>query len=202
VEYTEPVDPGSSDLLAIGEAVRTVAPRVIVVNGGSSSGKTSIVRQVQGMLAEPWLAASIDDFVDSLPPALQDSADGFGVAAGGAVVVGEVFSRLEAAWMAGIAATARAGAPVIVDDVFLGAAASQARWRAALTGLPVAWVGVRCEPAVAERREASRPDREPGMAVRQATAVHRDVGYDVEVDTTHTSAPDCARAVVTTLQLT
>jgi chloramphenicol 3-O phosphotransferase len=47
-----------------------VVPRVIVVNGGSSSGKTSIVRQLQGMLAEPWLAAGIDDFVDSLPPAL------------------------------------------------------------------------------------------------------------------------------------
>jgi chloramphenicol 3-O phosphotransferase len=98
---------------------------VIVVNGGSSSGKTSIVRQVQGMLAEPWLAASIDDFVEALPAALQDSAAGFGVAAGGAVVVGEVFRRLEAAWMAGLAATVRAGAPVIVDDVFLGGAESQ-----------------------------------------------------------------------------
>jgi len=175
---------------------------VIVVNGGSSSGKTSIVRQLQGMLAEPWLATSIDDFVDSLPPALQDSADGFGVAAGGTVAVGDVFRRLEAAWMAGIAATVRAGAPVIVDDVFLGAAESQQRWRGALAGLPVAWVGVHCDPAVAGRREAARADREPGMAVRQATAVHRDVGYDVEIDTTATGAPDCARTVITRLGLT
>ena len=175
---------------------------VIVVNGGSSSGKTSIVRQVQGTLVEPWLAASIDDFVDSLPPALQDSAEGFDVAAGGAVVVRAVFARLEAAWMAGIAATARAGAPVIVDDVFLGAAASQGRWRAALAGLPVGWVGVRCDPAVVGRREASRSDREPGMAVGQATMVHEGVGYDVEVDTTHASAQDCARTIVTALHLT
>jgi chloramphenicol 3-O phosphotransferase len=175
---------------------------VIVVNGGSSSGKTSLVRQVQGMLAEPWLAASIDDFVDSLPPALQDSAAGFGVVAGGAVVVGEVFGRLEAAWMAGIAAIVRAGAPVIVDDVFLGGAASQGRWRAALAGLPVAWVGVHCDPEVAARREASRGDREPGMAVLQATAVHEDVAYDVAVDTTRTSAEDCARTIVARLRLT
>ena len=117
-------------------------------------------------------------------------------------MVGEVFSRLEAAWMAGIAATARAGAPVIVDDVFLGGAASQRRWRAALAELPVAFVGVHCEPAVAGRREASRPDREPGMAVRQATAVHRDVVYDVEVDTTRTSAADCAAGIATALHLT
>jgi chloramphenicol 3-O phosphotransferase len=174
---------------------------VVVVNGGSSSGKTTIVRHVQGLLVEPWLAASIAGFVDSLPPALQGSAAGFGVTVGGAVVVGEVFRRLEAAWMAGIAATVRAGAPVIVDDVFLGAAATQARWRAALAGLSVAWVGVRCDPAVARGREASRPDRETGMAVLQADEVHRGVVYDVEVDTTGASAEDCARAVVTTLHL-
>jgi chloramphenicol 3-O-phosphotransferase len=40
------------------------------------------------------------------------------------------------------------------------------------------------------------------MAARQATAVHRDVGYDVEVDTTGTGAADCARTVVTRLGLT
>ena len=172
-----------------------------MVNGGSSSGKTSIVRELQGVLAEPWLAAGIDGFVDALPPALRDSADGFGVGAGGAVAVGEEFRRLEAAWMAGIAATVRAGARVLVDDVFLGGAASQRRWRTALAGLPVAWVGVHCDPAVAGRREASRPDREPGMAVRQASAVHRGVDYDVEVDTTGTSPRDCARAVLTGLRL-
>jgi chloramphenicol 3-O phosphotransferase len=140
--------------------------------------------------------------VDSLPPALQDSAEGFGVAAGGAVVVGEVCARLEKAWRAGIAATARAGAPVIVDDVFLAGAASQARWRAAPAGLPAAFVGVRCDPAVVRQREGSRPDREPGMALRQARAVHRDVGYDVEIDTTHASAEDCARSIVARLRLT
>jgi chloramphenicol 3-O phosphotransferase len=89
--------------------------------------------------------------------------------------------------MAGVAATVRAGAPVIVDDVFLGAAASQARWRHALAGLAVAWVGVRCDSAVARRREALRTDREPGMAEQQATQMHQDVVYDVEVDTTHAS---------------
>lgn len=48
-------------------------PVVIVVNGGSSSGTTSIVRRMQDLLAEPWLSAGIDGFVDSLPPALQDT---------------------------------------------------------------------------------------------------------------------------------
>jgi chloramphenicol 3-O phosphotransferase len=178
-----------------------VAIRVIIVNGGSSSGKTSIVRQMQDMLAEPWLAMSIDDFVDTLPPALQQSPDGFDVTTDGAVQIGEVFTRLETAWMAGIAATARAGAPVIVDDVFLSAAASQARWRTALTGLAVAWVGVHCDAAIAHQREASRPDRDAGMAALQTRQVHQNVVYDVQVDTSRTSARQCARTIVSSLRL-
>lgn len=174
---------------------------MVVVNGGSSSGTTSIVREMQAVLVEPWLAVSIDDFVDCLPPALQQSSDGFDVTADGTVQVGAVFTRLEGAWMAGIAATARAGAPVIVDDVFLGGAASQARWRTALSDLAVAWVGVRCDPDVAAQREARRPDREAGMAARQARQVHHGVVYDVVVDTSRTDAQVCARSIVSQLRL-
>jgi chloramphenicol 3-O phosphotransferase len=90
---------------------------------------------------------------------------------------------------------ARAGARVIVDDVFLGAAASQKRWQAVLGDLSVLWVGVRCDGAVAAGREIARGDRNPGMAVSQADAVHEGVSYDLEVDTTHTEAIECARTI-------
>ncbi len=179
-----------------------VAPTVIVVNGGSSSGKTSIVRQLQDMLTEPWLAVSVNDFVECLPPRLQQhDTDGFDVTDDGQVQVGPVFMRLQSAWMTGIAATARAGAQIIIDDVFLGAGASQARWRDVLVDLRVAWIGVHCDAAVAEQREASRPDRHPGMAALQARPVHHDVAYDVEVDTTRASARQCAQAIATSLGL-
>ena len=57
------------------------------------------------------------------------------------------------------------------------------------------WVGVRCDSAVAEGREIARGDRVQGMAALQAEAVHEGVLYDVEVDTTHTEALACARAI-------
>ena len=41
--------------------------QVIVLNGGSSSGKSGIVRCLQAVLPDPWLAFAIDTFVDSLP---------------------------------------------------------------------------------------------------------------------------------------
>jgi chloramphenicol 3-O phosphotransferase len=97
--------------------------------------------------------------------------------------------------MEGVAATARAGARVVVDDVFLGGAGTQAEWRAVLDGLDVLWVGVRCDAAVAAGRELARGDRAVGMAASQAELVHRGVVYDVEVDTTHTESVDCARAI-------
>jgi chloramphenicol 3-O phosphotransferase len=54
---------------------------------------------------------------------------------------------------------------------------------------------VRCDAAVAAARELARGDRIPGLAVRQAEAVHRGVRYDVEVDTTHAEPVTCAEAV-------
>jgi chloramphenicol 3-O phosphotransferase len=172
-----------------------VTTQVIVLNGGSSSGKTGIARCLQAVLPEPWLAFSIDDFVDSMPPALQESDAGLEVAADGGVSVGADFMRLEAAWRAGLAATVRAGARVVVDDVFLGGPHSQERWRGALAGLDVLWVGVRCDAAVAAEREIARGDRVQGMAEKQAETVHQGVVYDIEVDTTRTGSLDCARAI-------
>jgi chloramphenicol 3-O phosphotransferase len=125
-----------------------------------------------------------------MPVALQIS--GVAIAPGGEVIIGPAFRTLEAAWIAGVAAMARAGARVIVDEVFLGAATSQQRWRQALGGLRVLWVGVRCDSAVAAGREIARGDRVVGMAVAQADLVHRGVVYDLEVDTTQAESMACA----------
>jgi chloramphenicol 3-O phosphotransferase len=89
----------------------------------------------------------------------------------------------------------RAGARVIVDDVFLGGTESRQRWEKVLQGLDVVWVGVRCDAAVAAGRELARGDRVAGMAEVQAELVHRGMTYDIEVDTTRTEAIECAKAI-------
>ena len=169
--------------------------RVIVLNGGSSSGKSGIARCLQAVLPDPWLAIGVDMLIETMPAALQTSSAGIEFAADGEVTVGSDFRELEAAWLAGNAAMVRAGARIIVDDVFLGGAASQERWRRALDGLPTLWVGVRCESAVATGRELARGNRVVGMAASQAELVHRGVVYDLEVDTTRTEALECAREI-------
>jgi chloramphenicol 3-O phosphotransferase len=168
---------------------------VIVLNGGSSSGKTAIARCLQAVLPEPWLRFGIDDLVDALPPSLAGGGTGIAFGRQGEVTVGAGFRELEAAWMTGVAAMVRAGARVILDDVFLGGAESQARTRARLDGLDVLWVGVRCDPEIAARRELARGDRPAGMAAAQAAIVHEGVVYDLEVDTGATASLVCARAI-------
>jgi hypothetical protein len=53
--------------------------------------------------------------------------DGIEIASGGEVMVGPEFRVMETAWIEGVAVMARAGARIIVDEVFLGGAASQQR---------------------------------------------------------------------------
>lgn len=163
--------------------------QVIVLNGGSSSGKSGIVRCLKHLLPNPWINLGVDDLVDRLPPAMVT----FGPH--GEVILGEGFDAVQHAWTAGVAAMARAGAYVIIDDVFLGGGASQERLRRHLAGLSVLWVGVRCDPEIAAAREVARGDRVVGMAAGQADIVHRGVYYDVEVDTGHTESLDCARII-------
>ncbi|MEV5790024.1 chloramphenicol phosphotransferase CPT [Streptomyces sp. NPDC052192] len=168
---------------------------VIVLNGGSSSGKSGIARCLQAVLPDPWLALGTDTLVDAMPAAMRASDTGIEFAPDGEVIVGPEFRTLEAAWIEGIAAMARAGARIIVDEVFLGGPASQRRWHDALHDLPVLWVGVHCDATVAAGRELARGDRPIGMAASQADTVHRGVTYDVEVDTTHTESIECARVI-------
>jgi len=166
-----------------------VTTQVIVLNGGSSSGKSGIVRCLKHLLPNPWINLGVDDLVDRLPSSMVT----FGQQ--GEVILGEGFGDMQRAWLAGIAAMARAGARIIVDDVFLGGAVSQERVRLHLEGLNVLWVGVRCAPDIAAGREVARGDRVIGMAASQAEIVHQGVVYDVEVDTSRTESLDCARSI-------
>jgi len=175
-----------------------VTTQVIVLNGGSSSGKSGIARCLQAVLPDPWLTLGADTLVQAMPASTQKS--GIEFAPDGEVIVGATFRALEAAWIAGVAAMARGGARIILDEVFLGGAASQQRWLTALDGLRVLWVGVRCAGPIAAGRELARGNRIIGMAESQAEVVHQGVVYDMEVDTTHAEALECARAIAARLQ--
>jgi chloramphenicol 3-O phosphotransferase len=166
---------------------------VVVLNGGSSSGKTTIGRCLQQLFPDPWLLLGVDELLAVMPD--RQDAGLITFAPDGGVLVGPGFRRLETAWYEGMATMARSGVGIILDEVFLGGGTSQDRLRQALSGLDVLWVGVYCDPAVATAREAARSGRVAGMAAAQAEVVHQGVKYDMEVDTTSVSALECAQRI-------
>lgn len=163
----------------------TPAPgRVIVLNGTSSSGKSALAAELAGLTTRPFVLLRIDDFY-ALTKWPADPGD---------VVVEETLRGLRTGFHRTVAAMARAGVDVLVDQLF------GQPWRlpdllTALEGLDTVLVGVHCDPAELARREKERDDRPIGRAAAQLTTVHAHGLYDIEVDTTTASPRACAEAV-------
>jgi chloramphenicol 3-O phosphotransferase len=173
--------------------------QVIVLNGGSSSGKSSIAQALQDILPGQWLTFGVHALVEALPGRGTDPRSGLVLEPDGTVIVTAEFRAIEEIWYQGLVTMARLGARLILDEILLSGAAGQQRLQARLAGLEVRWAGVRCNPLVAAEREAARLLRVRGMVVAQAVAVHGGVRYDVEVDTTKNSAEKCARQIADSL---
>lgn len=156
--------------------------RVIILNGGSSAGKTTLGRALQSAMPGPWLLLGIDLLIWTLPPEMINDPDGLSVHEG-VITRGKLFTQLYAGFQHAVAALARSGVDVLVDDLTLDGLIDQQRWNNAFQGLDVCWVGVRCAPQIAAERESRRGTRLPGIARHQAQVVHAGVHYDVEVDT-------------------
>ena len=167
-------------------------PRVLVLNGGSSSGKSTLARSLQEELPGYWLRLGVDTLIDAAPPRLLTMGEGLRLSPDGSVTPGPAFAEVEDTWMTGVAAMAAAGARVIIEDNFVSGPSAQQRWRTALGAVPAAWIGVRSPAAVAAERERSRPDRATGMAAKQAELIHVGIEYDLEVDTSLGTAEQLA----------
>ncbi|HEX3916748.1 MAG TPA: hypothetical protein VHW60_05375 [Caulobacteraceae bacterium] len=142
--------------------------QVILLNGVSSAGKTSLAAAIQRRMPQPWLTMGVDTMIVGMPPQYNATHDGLLFYADGRVVVGPKFAALEAAWRIGLGAMARSGLRLVLDEVLFDGPESQRQWNAALAGLEVLWVGVKCDLAVLEAREKARGDRVIGMAAKTA----------------------------------
>ena len=174
--------------------------KIVLLNGVGSAGKSSIARALQTITAEPFLHVQMDAFLDMLPPALQDHADGFSfetVLEDGkpSVVIrsGPVGARTMRGMRHAIAAMAGQGNNLIVDDVIFND--EIAEYRKLLSSFDLHLVGVMVPLEVLEAREAARADRLPGLARWQYERVHKGMGYDLEVDTSRLPPLECARRI-------
>lgn len=184
---------------------------IIVLNGASSTGKTTLAAALQDVLEESWLVFGTDTLISSLPLALLEIHDdatigarprehrvregGISFGADGEVSIGTEYRRLESTWLNGLAAIAASGTRLILDEVFLDGKRSQDRLHHVFTGHRIACIGVTCDNDVAAQRERDRGDRVIGGFEKQSSLVHEGVIYDLVVDTTVHTPQELARQI-------
>lgn len=179
---------------------------MILLNGASSSGKSSIAQLLQLMLPMPILNAGLDQFFGMLPAGFIDfdhapedemrrrftwlaASDGIAAAASAQADKWRADMRRTIASMAGL------GNHLVVDEII-----TRSEWvadyRALLAAQEVLWVGVRCPLAVLEARERERVGRVAGQAREHFDLVHAHCRYDIEVDSGDLSPYQCAKLIV------
>lgn len=185
--------------------------KVIILNGCSSSGKSTLAAAIQQLSAEPFQYISLDQFRDGLPmamrglnaPADSPGAQGLNVvpqmtADGPRTLIqfGAHGDQVLLAMRHSVAACADLGLNVVVDDLFFKR--DYVEHYQQLLDPASAWlVGVHCDSDELAQREQQRLGRFPGTAVAHLEQVHaHGFQYDVEVDTTQTPALDNARKIL------
>jgi chloramphenicol 3-O phosphotransferase len=168
-------------------------PQVIVLNGTSSSGKTSIAKALQErLLPKLYLNFSIDSILYALPGSVlyrmthgQDLSD-------------IDYRALVKSYYRSAQALAQSGQSLILDD-----AVTEAEMAALLTERLTAFhpviIGVHCGLQELERREVGRGDRTLGEAKGQFDVVHCFLKYDLKVDTTNSEPEKIASQILSHL---
>lgn len=169
-------------------------PRVILLNGTPSAGKSATADALRPLLPGDFLRVSVDDFI-AMHPDRSRLADLVPAEDGGVrIALRPEGHRLMRGFHRAVAALVAAGHGVVVDDVFLDAEVAT-DWRAALEGVPVLLVGVRCALEECERRERGRSERTPGLARGHFDIAHEGVTYDLDVWTDRQSPQEAAVAI-------
>jgi chloramphenicol 3-O phosphotransferase len=164
---------------------------IILLNGTSSAGKTSIAQCLQQILDAPYLHVPVDSF---------------GIMAPGPDKIGEpgsrqwqsVFNRLLSGFHHSLAALAATGNNLVVDHILLQGVEPE-NWLSECLDLlapyTVYFIGVHCPLEELRRREQARGTRGVGLAESQLGKVHQHGVYDLEVDTSVLSPEQCAHKI-------
>ena len=184
--------------------------RIILLNGSSSAGKTTLAITLQQLLPEPWHHVALDQFRDGMAGRYRglNSVPGAPGARGLNVVpvprgnervtdvqFGDIGKTMLRGMRRAIAAFAAEGNNVIIDDLMFEPA-FLFDYVDVLDGFEVLFVGVRCPIDVVNAREAKRPGRFPGTATSHFDRVHSHSQYDIEVDTGNATPRECALQIV------
>jgi len=151
-------------------------PKIIYLNGPTSSGKTTLAKALQEKLSEPFLHIGIDRLIGFMPDKLNNweggsAPEGFSWKKAtdlsghptSEIVAGPFAQRISATLIDFAFLLASQNYNLIIDDVALGAIQVE-RWKKALQKFDVLYVSVVTSLEILEKREKERGDRMVGSA--------------------------------------
>ncbi|RJF72976.1 chloramphenicol phosphotransferase [Deinococcus cavernae] len=162
---------------------------LILVNGASSAGKTTLCRALRDALPRPFLHFSLDFFMfdaNVLPRTPEGRIRDWQ----------QLRPRVFEGFNRCLPALLDAGNNLVVDYI-IETPAMWAEFRHFLSGHDVFLVGVHCPIEELERREQARADRRIGDARRDAETVHTFTPYDLELDCTEPLAENVQKVIQT-----
>lgn len=165
---------------------------IVVLNGTSSSGKTTLARAFQERAASLFLNFSIDNIFSSLPPSALERV------VAGTTIPGLPYLELHRAYYACVRELAALGRDLIIDNAITSRAQAE-RLVSAIDGHRVLLVAVWCPAEILEQRERARGDRSHGLALRQTGTIDRWLDYDLRIDTSVLTEEEGAERVVAAL---
>jgi chloramphenicol 3-O phosphotransferase len=150
---------------------------IALINGASSSGKSTLAKAFQTLADKPFLRFSLDFIMygGEVLPARRDSAGPFSWASMRPMLFDGYYRCL--------AALASAGNNLVVDHI-IETQDQLDRLVYLLTPFDVFYVGLHCSLPELERRERQRGDRSRGDARRDHELVNHFGPYDLELDAT------------------
>jgi chloramphenicol 3-O phosphotransferase len=160
---------------------------IIVLNGVSSSGKSSLAKELTKLLPD-FFAFSVDDY-DIVIEKMEDRQN-------------ERLIPIETEYFyyKNVAMFSDRGVNLILDQIIHDDLTLK-NYYEALNGYPVLFVGVHCPVEVLLHREQSRGDRRIGLAASQLEYVHKQETYDIEVNTHNQSLLECAKQIADRLKI-
>ena len=183
---------------------------IIILNGASSAGKTSLGKALQEVLTPTYMLLGIDIFWLALPPSQLDldkvTAECY--TWGYEDVDGNKYFRvrpgpiLDAAMKARFHAVRQyleRGLSVVADEVFWSFdwVLESAK---AFAGFDAYLIGVYCDENELDRRETERGDRATGWGRGSQYFAHKNMQYDLTVDTTHKTSNECAHQIKSAIE--
>lgn len=168
--------------------------QIIYINGPSSSGKTTLAQALQQKFDQPFLHIGIDRVIGMMPKKINDWEGGpapLGFSWKNSfdetghpikeIQMGPFAQKISETLKELVITMAKMDHYIIIDDVAFGKEDVD-KWRKALEGYKVLWIGVKAPLSLLEEREKQRGDRIEGSARAQFYRVHKDVDYDLEFD--------------------